>query len=122
MKLTLLLSILPLFALAQRVEFFGGAGLNPWHIESIGADSGWVQVTVGPMATEGQVFKIHFPQWESIDTVHMVVFDGKQRIVATLTVKKANRPENDWVGYICFPATNPGETIFFRYTVKRKRA
>jgi hypothetical protein len=116
------LLLIPFFTSAQRVEFFGGAGLNPWHIESIGADSGWVQVTVGPMAAEGEVLKVHIPQWESIDTVNMVAFAGKQSIVATLWVKKANGPENDWFGYRCFPATNPGETIFFRYTVKRKRA
>lgn len=58
MKYLLPLLFLPLFAQAQTITFHEGAGLNPRHIESLGPDSGWVEVWVGPMATSGCVFDI----------------------------------------------------------------
>lgn len=122
MKYLLPLLFLPLFAQSQTITFHEGAGLNPRHIESLGPDSGWVEVWVevwvGPMAMAGEVVKIVFPDPKEIDNI--VVWSKSDREVNQHTFIPIIS------GNAAFLSTTKGAElgrwINFSYSVKRKKA
>lgn len=71
MKILLFL-LLPFLAQAQKLTFLEGAGISPVHIESLGIESGWVEVWIGPMAQNGQIFYIDIGYWDQIESIDIV--------------------------------------------------
>lgn len=118
MKYLLPLLLLPFFAQSQTITFHEGAGLNPRHIESLGPDSGWVELWVGPMAMEGEVVRIVFPDPKEIDSI--VVWSKSDREANTHTFIPIIS------GNAAFLSTTKGAElgrwINFSYSVKRKKA
>lgn len=122
MKNLLPLLFLPIFTTAQTITFHEGAGLNPRHIESLGPDSGWVELWVGPMAMESQFFKVWFSkaEWESIESIKVVMKsdDGFQSAIIYPNAKS----NTTWFGALSRQKNKAGTWIRQEYKIKYKKA
>ena len=77
MKYLFLIFAFPIFANAQTLKFFSGAGINPDHVESLGLHDGWVEFTAGPMAMGETVLRIDIPHPEMVLSVYATVLTAK---------------------------------------------
>ena len=120
MKLIPILFFLPLIASAQTLTFHEGAGINPKHIESLGYDSGWVDVWVGPMAKDGDIIRIHLEDWGQIERIDIVLY-GMGNVQHGYFNPKSTKPEHGWFGCNGL-ARSAGHWIRIEYKAKRKKA
>ena len=117
---TLIFLLLSLQCAAQSLTFHEGAGTNPKHLESLGRESGWVEVWVGPMAFDGQVLKIYFDYWKEIESVELKVY-GFDKVQFGTVEMNTKTPADAWVG-VATLAKPAGFGIKVKYTVNFKKA
>jgi hypothetical protein len=118
MKYLAILLFAPFHLFAQSIEFFGGAGIAPRHIECLSKDSGWVQLTIGPMSQDGPVFMLNFFEHENIESVTMWQFERGVKI------KSLNAWGKNTPGIMLKAKSryNQGEQVLVIYQIKRKKA
>ena len=107
-------------AQSVKLTFHEGAGIDPFHIESIGQTEGFVEIWIGKMAVPGQVFKIQFDYWDKIDVVDIYLFteDGTKRFLAS----SYGYSSKSWIGLHDKYARPNGYYQKIYYKVKLKKA
>jgi hypothetical protein len=117
---TILLLFLPFATYCQTVTFHDGAGINPFHIERLGPESGFVQLWVGPMAKKGEILKVWFDNWEQIDKIEITLidWDGAHRSVGY----PKNRKNENWYGCYANIPNKIGDYIRWEYKITLKKA
>ena len=88
MKYLFLIFAFPIFANAQTLKFFSGAGINPDHVESLGLHDGWVEFTAGPMAMGETVLRIDIPHHEMVLSVSVTLLIEKEHEKYLITPRR----------------------------------
>jgi len=117
---TLIFLLLSLQCASQTLTFHEGAGTNPKHFESIGRESGWVEVWIGQMPKNGPILRVWFPYWDEIESIELSLTDwhGNKRSIGfpKPTIK------NGWYGCLANNSNMAGDWIRWEYKIKLKKA